>query len=153
MGRVFIFIKNFWCLLWHWAVLVIPVRLLFPNEPSWLGADWYALLAGYELGVPLTVFGFISFVMTSQYIEFNRFPLVSLFSGRGLVNRLNTGVEDFLESLAEEEGEESNTTDTKEETKEEPSGITDEVDEDVEEEDSQEGSPQGGYFKVVPPSL
>lgn len=148
MGRVFIFIKNFWCLLWHWAALVIPVRFLFPDEPSWLGADWYALLAGYEWGVPLTVFGFISFVMASQYIEFNRFPLVSLFSGRGLVNRLNTGVEDFLESLAEEKGEESNTR----ETKEEPLGITDDVNED-EEEDSQKGSPKEVTFKVVPPSL
>lgn len=150
MGRVFIFIKNFWCLLWHWAVLVIPVRLLFPNEPSWLGADWYALLAGYEWGVPLTMFGFISFVMASQYIAFNRFPLVSLFSGRGLVNRLNTSVEDFLESLAEEDGEEPNTMELKGEPKEEQEeleGITNEADEGAEED------PQEVAFKVVPPSL
>lgn len=148
MDRVLLFIKNFWCFLWHWSVLVIPVHFLLPNKPSWLSADWYALLAGYEWGVPLTVFGFISFVMTSQYVEFNRFPLVSLFRGRGLVNRLNTGVEDFLESLAEEKGEESNTV----ESKEEPLGITDDVNED-EEEDSQEGDPQEVTFKVVPPSL
>ena len=101
MDRVLLFIKNFWCFLWHWSVLVIPVRFFFPSEPSWLGADWYALLAGYEWGVPLTVFGFISFVMASQYIEFNRFPLVSLFRGKGLTKSLNTGVEDFLNSLAE----------------------------------------------------
>lgn len=101
MGRVFIFIKNFWCFLWHWLIVVIPVRFFFPSEPSWLSADWYALLAGYEWGVPLTVFGFISFVMASQYVEFNRFPLVSLFRGKGLTESLNTGVEDFLNSLAE----------------------------------------------------
>ena len=142
MGRVFIFIKNFWCFLWHWLIVVIPVRFFFPSEPSWLGADWYALLAGYEWGVPLTVFAFISFVMASQYIEFNRFPLVSLFSGRGLVDNLNTGVEDYLEEVgkAEEKQEEQ-------ETRAKGSGITDEVNE-----DSDEDSQKGG-FKVLPPSL
>ena len=142
MGRVFIFIKNFWCFLWHWLIVVIPVRFFFSSEPSWLGADWYALLAGYEWGVPLTVFAFISFVMASQYIEFNRFPLVSLFSGRGLVDNLNTGVEDYLEEVgkAEEKQEEQ-------ETRAKGSGITDEVNE-----DSDEDSQKGG-FKVLPPSL
>ena len=142
MGRVFILIKNFWCFLWHWLIVVIPVRFFFPSEPSWLGADWYALLAGYEWGVPLTVFAFISFVMASQYIEFNRFPLVSLFSGRGLVDNLNTGVEDYLEEVgkAEENREEQ-------ETNAEGLGITDKVNE-----GSEEDSQKGG-FKVLPPSL
>ena len=143
MGRVFLFIKNFWCFLWHWLVVVIPVRFFFPSEPSWLGANWYALLAGYEWGVPLTVFAFISFVMASQYIEFNRFPLVSLFSGRGLVDNLNTGVEDYLEEVGEKEGK----TEEKQETKAEESGITSEVNE-----DSDEDSQKGG-FEVLPPSL
>ena len=122
--------------------MVIPVRFFFPSEPSWLGADWYALLAGYEWGVPLTVFAFISFVMASQYIEFNRFPLVSLFSGRGLVDNLNTGVEDYLEEVgkAEENREEQ-------ETNAEGLGITDKVNE-----GSEEDSQKGG-FKVLPPSL
>lgn len=142
MDRVFSFIKNFWCFLWHWLIVVIPVRFFFPSEPSWLGADWYALLAGYEWGVPLTVFAFISFVMASQYIEFNRFPLVSLFSGRGLVDNLNTGVEDYLEEVgkAEENREEQ-------ETNAEELGITNEVNE-----DSEEDSQKGG-FEVLPPSL
>lgn len=143
MGRVFLFIKNFWCFLWHWLIVVIPVRFFFPSEPSWLGADWYALLAGYEWGVPLTVFAFISFVMASQYIEFNRFPLVSLFSGRGLVDNLNTGVEDYLEEVGEGEGK----TEEKQETKAEGLGITDKVNEDAEE-DSRKGD-----FTVLPPSL
>lgn len=143
MGRVLLFIKNFWCFLWHWLIVVIPVRFFFPSEPSWLGADWYALLAGYEWGVPLTVFGFISFVMASQYIEFNRFPLVSLFSGRGLVDNLNTGVEDYLEEVGEDAGK----AEENRETKAEGLGITSEVNEGSEE-DSQEGG-----FKVLPPSL
>lgn len=148
MGRVFSFIKNFWCFLWHWLIVVIPVRFFFPSEPSWLGADWYALLAGYEWGVPLTVFAFISFVMASQCIEFNRFPLVSLFSGRGLVENLNTGVEDYLDSLAEEKTEEKQETKAEEqETKAEGLGITNKVNEDSDE-DSQKGD-----FKVLPPSL
>lgn len=147
MDRVLIFIKNFWCFLWHWLIVVIPVRFFFPSEPSWLGADWYALLAGYEWGVPLTVFGFISFVMASQYIEFNRFPLVSLFSGRGLVEHLNTGVEDYLDSLAEEKEEEKAEDKQEQETKAEGLGITDEVNDDSDE-DSQKGD-----FKVLPPSL
>lgn len=151
MDRVFSFIKNFWCFLWHWLIVVIPVRFFFPSEPSWLGADWYALLAGYEWGVPLTVFAFISFVMASQYIEFNRFPLVSLFSGRGLVENLNTGVEDYLDSLAEEKTEEKQQEqETKaevQETKAEGAGIPDEVNEDS------DGDSQKGGFKVLPPSL
>lgn len=142
MDRVFIFIKNFWCFLWHWLIVVIPVRFFFPSEPSWLGADWYALLAGYEWGVPLTVFGFISFVMASQYIEFNRFPLVSLFSGRGLVEHLNTGVEDFLEEVGKSEENQK-----EQDTKAEGLGITNKVNEGSEE-DSQKGD-----FKVLPPSL
>lgn len=146
MGRVFIFIKNFWCFLWHWLIVVIPVRFFFPSEPSWLGADWYALLAGYEWGVPLTVFAFISFVMASQYIEFNRFPLVSLFSGRGLVDSLNTGVEDYLEEVGKEEGKTEEKWEVQE-TKAEGLGITDKVNE-----DSEEDSQKGG-FKVLPPSL
>lgn len=146
MGRVFLFIKNFWCFLWHWLIVVIPVRFFFPSEPSWLGADWYALLAGYEWGVPLTVFAFISFVMSSQYIEFNRFPLVSLFSGRGLVDSLNTGVEDYLEEVGEEVGKTEENRE-EQETKVEGLGITDKVNEDAEE-DSQKGG-----FKVLPPSL
>lgn len=146
MGRVFIFIKNFWCFLWHWLIVVIPVRFFFPSEPSWLGADWYALLAGYEWGVPLTVFAFISFVMASQYIEFNRFPLVSLFSGRGLVDNFNTGVEDYLEEVG---GKAEKTEEYREEqdTKAEGLGITDKVNEDSEEDS------QNGDFKVLPPSL
>ena len=144
MGRVFIFIKNFWCFLWHWLIVVIPVRFFFPSEPSWLGADWYALLAGYEWGVPLTVFAFISFVMASQYIEFNGFPLVSLLRGRGLTKSFNTDVEDFLDSLAEEKAEEKQ---EEQETKAEELGITNEVNE-----DSEEDSQKGG-FKVLPPSL
>lgn len=146
MGRVFIFIKNFWCFLWHWLIVVIPVRFFFSSEPSWLGADWYALLAGYEWGVPLTVFGFISFVMASQYIEFNRFPLVSLFSGRGLVENLNTGVEDYLEEVGEEVGKAEENRE-EQETKDKGLGIIDKVNEDAEE-DSQKGD-----FKVLPPSL
>lgn len=146
MGRVFLFIKNFWCFLWHWLIVVIPVRFFFPSEPSWLGADWYALLAGYEWGVPLTVFAFISFVMASQYIEFNRFPLVSLFSGRGLIDNLNTGVEDYLKEVGEEAGK---TKENREEqdTKAKGLGIINEVNE-----DSDEDSQKGG-FKVLPPSL
>lgn len=131
--------------------MVIPVRFFFPSEPSWLGADWYALLAGYEWGVPLTVFAFISFVMASQYIEFNRFPLVSLFSGRGLVENLNTGVEDYLDSLAEEKTEEKQQEQEAkaevQETKAEGAGIPDEVNEDS------DGDSQKGGFKVLPPSL
>lgn len=146
MDRVFSFIKNFWCFLWHWLIVVIPVRFFFPSEPSWLGADWYALLAGYEWGVPLTVFAFISFVMASQYIEFNRFPLVSLFSGRGLVDNLNTGVEDYLEEVGKEEGKTEEKWEVQE-TKAEGLGITDKVNE-----GSEEDSQKGG-FKVLPPSL
>lgn len=151
MGRVFIFIKNFWCFLWHWLIVVNPVRFFFPSEPSWLGTDWYALLAGYEWGVPLTVFGFISFVMASQYIEFNRFPLVSLCSGRGLVENLNTGVEDYLDRIAEEKTEENpeeqKTKTEEQETRVEGQGIPNEVNEGSEE-DSQKGD-----FTVLPPSL
>lgn len=143
MGRVFLFIKNFWCFLWHWLIVVILVRFFFPSEPSWLGADWYALLAGYEWGVPLTVFAFISFVMASQYIEFNRFPLVSLFSSRGLVDNLNTGVEDYLEEVGKTEENRKE----EQETKAGVSGIINEVNEDSDE-DSQKGC-----FKVLPPSL
>lgn len=146
MGRVFLFIKNFWCFLWHWLIVVIPVRFFFPSEPSWLGANWYALLAGYEWGVPLTVFAFISFVMASQYIEFNRFPLVSLFSGRGLVDNLNTGVEDYLEEVGEEAGKTEENRE-EQETKVEGMGIINKANEDAEE-DSQKGD-----FKVLPPSL
>lgn len=136
MGRVLIFIKNFWCFLWHWLIVVIPVRFFFPSEPSWLSADWYALLAGYEWGVPLTVFGFISFVMASQYVEFNRFPLVSLFRGKGLTESLNTGVEDFLNGLTEVDSD----ADSKSQPEE---GIPDKTTED----------PKGDAFKVLPPSL
>lgn len=137
MGRVFIFIKNFWCFLWHWLIVVIPVRFFFPSEPSWLSADWYALLAGYEWGVPLTVFGFISFVMASQYVEFNRFPLVSLFRGKGLTESLNTGVEDFLNGLTEVDSD----ADSKSQPEEQ--GIPDKTTKD----------PKGDAFKVLPPSL
>lgn len=137
MDRVLLFIKNFWCFLWHWSVLVIPVHFLLPDKPSWLGADWYALLAGYEWGVPLTVFGFISFVMASQYVEFNRFPLVSLFRGKGLTESLNTGVEDFLNSLTEVD------SDADSESQLEERGIPDKTTED----------PKGDAFKVLPPSL
>ena len=137
MDRVLLFIKNFWCFLWHWSVLVIPVHFLLPDKPSWLSADWYALLAGYEWGVPLTVFGFISFVMTSQYVEFNRFPLVSLFRGKGLTESLNTGIEDFLNSLAEAQ------PNSEQETHPEEKGIPDKTTED----------PKGDAFKVLPPSL
>lgn len=137
MDRVLLFIKNFWCFLWHWSVLVIPVHFLLPDKPSWLSADWYALLAGYEWGVPLTVFGFISFVMTSQYVEFNRFPLVSLFRGKGLTESLNTGIEDFLNGLTEVD------SDADSESQLEKRGISDKTTED----------PKGDAFKVLPPSL
>lgn len=137
MDRVLLFIKNFWCFLWHWSVLVIPVHFLLPDKPYWLGADWYALLAGYEWGVPLTVFGFISFVMASQYVEFNRFPLVSLFRGKGLTKSLNTGVEDFLNGLTEVD------SDVDFESQPKASGVPDKTNEDL----------KGDAFKVLPPSL
>lgn len=158
MERLIIFISNFWCFLWHWLILVIPVRFLCPNEPSWLGADWYALLAGYEWGVPLTVFGFISFVMASQYIEFNGFPLISLLRGRGLTKSFNTDMEDFLDGLAEskekpKKEEQSEEYGAKPETsgaeseesgaKSQPKGIPAKSDEDKKE----------GAVKVLPPSL
>ena len=113
-------------------MLVVPVHFLLPDKPSWLGVDWYALLAGYEWGVPLTVFGFISFVMASQYTKFNRFPLVSLFRGEGLVESPNSAVEDFLDELSEAEPESKSQSTT--------SGIT--------AEDLKEGD-----VKVFPPSL
>ena len=152
MERFIIFINNFWCFLWHWLILVIPVRFLFPTEPSWFSADWYALLAGYEWGVPLTVFGFISFVMASQYIEFNGFPLVSFLRGRGLTKNFSTDVEDFLDGLEESEEEEQS----------EKSGESEESEES--EESGAESQPQGipakpdedkkeGAVKVLPPSL
>lgn len=149
MERLILFINNFWCFLWHWLILVIPVRFLFPTEPSWLSADWYALLAGYEWGVPLTVFGFISFVMASQYIEFNGFPLISLLRGRGLTKSFSTDVEDFLGGLAESEEEEPKKPEQSEAESEksgaesQPQGISAKSDEDKKE----------GAVKVLQPSL
>lgn len=116
-----------------------------------MGADWYALLAGYEWGVPLTVFGFISFVMASQYIEFNSLPLVSFLRGRGLTKSFKTDVEDLLDGLAESGEEAPKKEGTSGEAKEseasgeksQPQGIPAKPDKDKKE----------GAVKVLPPSL